>query len=232
MKSLFAAAAILAFGACSASAADLAPRSYTKASPPIVAHVYNWTGFYIGAEAGRGWGGDRWGDVYGTILLANPKPDGALAGGVVGFNWQFTPHLVVGIEGSFNWANLNDRQVDVLAPEYTVSTKIDRLFTATGRLGYAWGSWMVYGKGGAAWTRDENSFIAPAFGNFFFPAFNREGWTAGGGIEWMFANSWSAKVEYDHYDFGQKDTFLGEDEHLGARLNLDSVKAGINYHFN
>ena len=51
MKKIALAAAALALGTVSASAADMAARYYTKA-PVAVAAVYNWTGFYIGAQAG------------------------------------------------------------------------------------------------------------------------------------------------------------------------------------
>ena len=54
MKKIAFAAAVLALGTVSASAADMAAR-YTKA-PVAVAAVYNWTGFYIGADGGYGWG--------------------------------------------------------------------------------------------------------------------------------------------------------------------------------
>lgn len=55
MKKLPIAAAALILGAAGASAADLAARPYTKAPAPVAA-VYNWTGFYIGAQAGYAWG--------------------------------------------------------------------------------------------------------------------------------------------------------------------------------
>jgi outer membrane immunogenic protein len=55
MKKIVLAAAALAIGTVSASAADLAARPYTKAPAPIAA-VYSWTGFYIGADVGYGWG--------------------------------------------------------------------------------------------------------------------------------------------------------------------------------
>ena len=49
---IVAASAIVEISA--ASAADLAPRTYTKA-PPVSA-IYDWTGGYVGIEGGFGWG--------------------------------------------------------------------------------------------------------------------------------------------------------------------------------
>jgi outer membrane immunogenic protein len=33
----------------------------------------------------------------------------------------------------------------------------------------------------------------------------RTGWTVGGGVEWRFAPQWSAFLEGNYYDFGDKD---------------------------
>src|SRR6266849_6346056 len=48
--------------ACSANAADLGPRPAYKAPPPppVVAPVYNWTGFYVGGHFGGGWARKAW----------------------------------------------------------------------------------------------------------------------------------------------------------------------------
>ena len=43
--------------AAPASAADLAARPYSKAPPPMIAAIYDWSGFYIGANGG--WGSTR-----------------------------------------------------------------------------------------------------------------------------------------------------------------------------
>ena len=48
--------ALAALGmAAPASAADLAARPYVKAPPPMIAPVYDWTGFYIGPNLGGAW---------------------------------------------------------------------------------------------------------------------------------------------------------------------------------
>ena len=49
------AVSLLAVSAVSASAADLAARPYTKAPPVAVTAVYDWSGFYIGANGGGAW---------------------------------------------------------------------------------------------------------------------------------------------------------------------------------
>lgn len=96
------AAALTLFTATGALAADLAPRVYTKAPPPVVA-VYDWTGFYIGGNVGYSWGrsDSSLGLIdAGTIVnAANSKfnMNGVIGGGQIGYNWQRS-NWVFGLE--------------------------------------------------------------------------------------------------------------------------------------
>src|ERR1700722_17165487 len=90
-KFLLVTVGLLALGtAAPASAADLAP--YTKAPPPVVA-IYDWTGFYIGANGGGGWGPKCW-DVPNfrgpAVRFSEGCHDatGGVAGGQIGYRWQ------------------------------------------------------------------------------------------------------------------------------------------------
>ena len=67
MKKLLLGAVGLIAMATSASAADLAARPYTKA-PVALPVIYDWTGFYIGANGG--WGQSR--DCWGLVTVAGP----------------------------------------------------------------------------------------------------------------------------------------------------------------
>ena len=77
--------------AAPASAADLAARPYTKAPPPVVAPIYDWTGFYIGANGG-------WGQSRNCVDFFNAtgvdfadgcrERSGGLVGGQLGYRWQ------------------------------------------------------------------------------------------------------------------------------------------------
>ena len=92
MKRTIAAVFIAAtFASLPAAAADL-PRAAPTA-PTVFVPVFTWTGFYVGANAGYGWG--RLTDPTGTFTT---NLDGGLAGGQVGYNWQ-TGNWVFGIEG-------------------------------------------------------------------------------------------------------------------------------------
>jgi outer membrane immunogenic protein len=96
MKKLIIALTVVAAFTGSASAADLAARRYTKA--PMMAPVYNWTGFYIFGGAGGGlWDADS--NVQSTVPpLAAITRDQRMGGdgwfGTVGAGddwpvWQF-----------------------------------------------------------------------------------------------------------------------------------------------
>ena len=67
-KLLLGAVGLVAMGiSAPASAADLAARPYTKAPPPMVAPVYDWSGFYVGINGGGGWSRRCW-DLFSTTV--------------------------------------------------------------------------------------------------------------------------------------------------------------------
>src|SRR5215468_3845131 len=99
--------------AAPASAADLAARPYAK-SPAMIAALYDWSGFYIGANGG--WGSSRkcWDNVNvaGTLFASEGCHDatGGPAGGQIGYRWQ-AGTWVFGVEGQGNWADLHGRNI-------------------------------------------------------------------------------------------------------------------------
>jgi outer membrane immunogenic protein len=99
---LLAIAAIAALGTA-AHAADMA----VKAPPPApIPPTWSWTGFYIGVNGGGASTVTEW--QYTNTLNANSDngAHGPVVGGTFGYNWQFAPHVVVGLEGDWDWANL------------------------------------------------------------------------------------------------------------------------------
>jgi outer membrane immunogenic protein len=101
--------------------------------------------------------------------------------------------------------------------------------TARGRLGYAWDRFMLYGTGGFAWAENDATVTGP--GIAVSQSQTHTGWAAGAGIEWAFADRWSAKVEYMHLDLGSEtyaSNILGG---VSVDTQLDTVKFGVNYRF-
>ena len=111
-KFLLGTVGLIALGmAAPASAADWL-RPYTKAPPPMVAPIYDWTGFYIGGNGG--WGQSRncvdFVEVLGTFGDGCPERSGGLVGGQIGYRWQ-AGTWVFGLEAQGDWADLSHTRV-------------------------------------------------------------------------------------------------------------------------
>jgi outer membrane immunogenic protein len=200
-KFLLGTAALVALAA-PATAADLAARPYTKAAPMIAA-LYDWSGFYIGANGGWGSTHKCWDAVTpaGTFTAAEGCHDatGGTAGGQIGYRWQ-SGTWVFGVEGQGNWADLKGSNPSVAVAGVTNQSRLDAFGLFTGQVGYAANNVLFYVKGGAAVTADRfRTFVTGTnVLNSTTGDDTRWGGTVGTGLEYGFAPSWSAAIEYDH----------------------------------
>jgi outer membrane immunogenic protein len=216
---LFAIAGLATITATSAaSAADL-PRKALPYSTPIYAPV--WSGFYVGVNAGYGWA------TYDTAV-GSDKMKGFIGGGQLGYNWQFGS-IVAGVEGDFQYSGQKRSETAVIGGvTFTGDEKVQYFGTARGRLGYAFDSILLYATGGAAWTNLKAS--VSALGATVSTDTTKMGWTAGGGVEWMFLPRWSVKAEYLYIDSGTTDlTVAGVT--VSGKLKDQVARVGVNYHF-
>jgi outer membrane immunogenic protein len=231
-KFLLVTVALVALGATvPALAADLGARApYTKA-PVYAAPIYNWTGFYIGGHVGGAFSSNS---NFNGLTTGNNGNNGRFLGGVQGgADWQFAPNWVVGAEAQYSW--LSGNVGAVLPGGFAYNNNQRGLGSVTGRFGYTWGPGLLYVKGGYAFS-DNNESVT--FGGvpiaFAINGDHRNGYTVGAGLEYMFAQNWSAKVEYQYYNFGSAN-FIAPAAlvPLGNFTTDDhTVKAGINYRFN
>jgi outer membrane immunogenic protein len=223
MKRTIAAVFIAAtFASLPAAAADL-PRAAPTA-PAVFVPVFTWTGFYVGANAGYGWG--RLTDPTGTFTT---NLDGGLAGGQVGYNWQ-TGNWVFGIEGDIQ-ASWQEESVSGTVAGIgltTVTGEFPWFATARGRLGYAWDRHLLYVTGGGGWVNVKLSVTGA--GATVSSDDTKFAWTIGGGWEWMFMPKWSAKAEYLYMDTGDTNVTLFGVTVSGSGHN-HIARLGINYHF-
>jgi len=200
----------LALGAVAfAGAAHAADLPYRKAPPPAPyvapAPIYTWTGFYAGLNIGGGWFDHGFNNGFGVGGGSYHGNGFVAGGGQIGYNYQFSPLFVAGLETDFQGTSSREHWFG----------------TVRGRLGITPFSpnILIYGTGGFAYG-EVNNF---GFVN------TKTGWTAGGGVEWAFLPNWSAKVEYLYTDLsGNNNGGFGFNRH--TRTNL--VRAGLNYHFN
>ncbi|UGA46693.1 porin family protein [Bradyrhizobium quebecense] len=223
-----------------ASAADLAARPYTKAPPPMVAPIYDWTGFYIGANGG--WGQSNncvdFITAAGTVASGCRDRSGGVFGGQIGYRWQAN-QFVFGLEAQGDWADLSNTRVSLFDPTLSTRVKTDGIGLFTGQLGWAWNATLLYVKGGAAVTSNRLDIFDTFTGLGLVSASNtRWGGTVGVGLEYGFTPNWSVGVEYDHLFMGHSNnSFSVADPRLAAVLNdrisqdVDMVTVRFNYRF-
>jgi outer membrane immunogenic protein len=223
--------------AAPASAADMAVKA---APPPMVAPIYNWTGFYIGANGGWGQSHNCWDfidPVFGNLDNGCRDRSGGLIGGQIGYRWQAS-QWVFGVEAQGNWADLNHTRQSLLFPALSTRTETDGIGLFTGQIGYAWNAALLYVKGGAAVTSNRFS-IHDNFTGFEFASASSTRWggTVGVGFEYGFTPNWSFGVEYNHLWMGDSNNSFTAAALPAAVLNnrvsqdVDMVTARINYRF-
>jgi outer membrane immunogenic protein len=206
-KFLLGLAALVALAA-PASAADLAARPYAKAPAPMIAAIYDWSGFYVGANGG--WGSSRkcWDAEIGGVFIASEgchDATGGVAGLQGGYRWQ-TGGFVFGLEAQGDWADLKGRNVSLFAQPFTNESKVDAFGLFTGQVGYAFNNVLWYVKGGAAVTADRYRIYSTPTAALVGTTTDDTRWggVVGTGLEFGFSPNWSAAIEYDHLFMGNR----------------------------
>ncbi|HWM82534.1 MAG TPA: outer membrane protein [Pseudolabrys sp.] len=223
MKRAILAAAMTALLAGSAYAADL-PVRHMPVKAPVAVPYYNWTGFYIGVNAGG---------AFGRISQAGFGSDslnGFAGGAQIGYNWQVN-NFVFGVETDFQGSSqkISESGFDpLLGGAFSSSGRLNYFGTIRGRLGIAQDRWLVYVTGGYAYQNIKVDFSSP-FGAASSSS-TRGGWTLGGGVEYAFAGPWTLGVEYLYLDSGNRDwNLFGQNVSLRSKNNI--VRAKLNYRF-
>ena len=218
---LAASASLLALTMAAPSLAADLPRPAYKA--PVYVAPFSWTGFYIGANLGYGWGKSNWTNPLATTGDFDTK--GWYGGATLGYNMQ-TGAFVWGIEGDLDLSE--NRGTDTATcGAGGCTTRNMWLGTARGRIGYSFDRFLPYITGGAAFggIKATNPIGASE-------TKTSVGWTLGVGLEYAFLGAWSAKLEYLYADLGKitcSAATCGLDTDVKFRTNL--VRAGINYRF-
>jgi outer membrane immunogenic protein len=232
--------AVAAICVTSANAADLAYQ--TKA--PSLAPSFSWTGCHVGAHGGEGTNHTKMrdpvpnGNIDATMTGQTSNTDGAggFFGGQIGCDYQFSGNMVAGFEASAAFANITGTNQDQFNFEWTLRSQNDWFGSATARFGWAVDRVLFYGRGGFAFAHNKFE-IENANINLGQPSATRTGWTAGAGVEWAVAQSWSVFAETNHYQFGEKDVrFQGNIPLAGnppfivrTKENVEAIKIGVNY---
>ena len=234
----------------SAFAADLAPVPYPQSQK------LQWSGFYLGANAGFAWSFDPRTDCIGVVAPCTTTsfpaaaPAGAAFGVQAGYNWQ-VGDFVLGLEGDANklfaQGVTHFPGVDPGKGPDQLSSRYDWLGTARARVGVARNAALFYATGGFAYGRVGHEYIyapgSPTDTQSFNLSENRMGWAVGGGVEYSLSQNWSVRAEYLYVHLAASNLDISSLQFNGGggnppgtsvlhiNNNLNIVRLGANYRF-
>jgi len=224
-----------------ANAADLA-MAPVEPAPPIV-YAFSWTGFYVGANIGYGFGGDdRVGERsdFGSNFPNVDKFElsGVFGGLQGGYNYQMGS-FVFGLEADIQAAGIDD---DINAStgiiDWTGKSELNWFGTVRPRIGFAWDRALIYATGGVAFGGVDYKIHA----DDGFTTLDQKnddtlvGYAVGAGVEYAFTDNWTAKLEYQYVNFGSENVSGTTADGSAVWTTVEtpdfhSVRLGINYKF-
>jgi outer membrane immunogenic protein len=248
-------------------AADQPPAApLYRPAPFIPRQAVEWTGLYFGVNAGYGWAqgssttvftgsalnqqgfftttpqGAGATELSATQLLGSGNPNGAIAGGQIGFNWQ-AGRVVFGAEVDAQWLGQQTTFAVACTTGCTATenVKIKSLTTGRARVGWAFDWLMPYVTAGAALVNASDDLTVTVGGvTASFPGLSNAtlGWTAGAGLEVALWSNWSARLEYLHVRINDLAASVAIPSALGQGLASEAagyreniVRVGLNYRF-
>jgi opacity protein-like surface antigen len=217
------------YSTAKATAAYASVSPVYKATAPAAPAVGLWTGFYVGAHGGY---------TVGHFLPATVTPglatDVELTGGFgglqTGYNYQFAPHWLVGVEQDISFGKISGSQAQTL-PNPTINASTNYSGTVRERFGYVWDRLLVYETAGIAWANNKVDLqfqgspdLAETHLQF--------GVALGVGMEWAINPDLSVKLEYLYSYIAKEQYFAATPFTAAVSWPLSTVSAGVNWHFN
>jgi outer membrane immunogenic protein len=226
-KFLMGAVAALSLVACASSsqAADLMDM-------PV---GHDWSGFYLGATFGYGFGDNNFSERSIPANSSSGDLDGALFGATMGYNFDLGTGFLLGLEADFSASTINSSAASGTGvPFFNCGggrgciADVENLATVRARVGYLVDNNLFYATGGLA--------VGDATAKFDQNAFNSGsdtlvGWTAGGGVEHAFTERLTGKIEYLYVDLGRLEIPVLCNANCFTDVNFSVVRAGFNYNF-
>ncbi len=211
------------FGEAAAAPADDGPASRS---------TINWTGPYLGVEAGAAASVTRLTATFAGASAQNTEGgQSLLGGGFGGFDYQLSDQFVVGVLGEIAAAN-PQTTLTTSAGGASAFVNISPAFSwsAMARLGWlASPATLLYAVGGytgEAVNTNAAAFAGGATANF--SSYNvLSGWTVGPGIEARIADGWSTKLEYRYSEYGTQSLLPG----VTIQPSTHTVRLGLAYKF-
>jgi outer membrane immunogenic protein len=235
MKRFLALAAVAVLQIAPSMAADFRPQIDSKTPGS------GWSGFYAGLNFGYGvsrapstthlrsitWDYSLEGDL---------SLGGYVGGAQAGYNWQFAPRWLVGLEADVQRSGqrVSSSYSDYDFNPFSTELRLDYFGTIRGRLGWTpTSATLTYLTGGFAWGGLEQGLSLPRSALAGSSRTNKVGWTAGGGIETQLGGGWTARVEYLYLDLGGVASAVGAAvprlEFDAASVRSQIARVGLNY---
>ncbi|MBR1092653.1 carbohydrate porin [Bradyrhizobium manausense] len=212
---------------------------------------WDWSGFYLGSHFFYAAGTSNWSaaqgggaaPLTGSLDFFNSidafKGTGSYFFGLqAGYNYMLPSRVLLGIEADLSAPNTIAGAQTVTSVAGGQTSYTDTVLdygTLRGRLGYAFGNWLVYGTGGLAWAYDKLERTQLAGGNVALgmtetALLSRWGWAAGAGVEVPIWPNWTAKLEFLETSFGNRQkNFPLAGQTYSSDLSMQSVRLGVNY---
>jgi high affinity Mn2+ porin len=246
----------------SAFAADLSSALPSKALPPAVLAAYDWSGFYLGGNAGYAFGGSDWTSaqagvpsVAGAFDFSNgynlsSGTGSYFLGFQAGYDYMTASHWLFGVQADVSFPSFVGGTNTISSiPTGTVSEleRVEFSGHVLGRIGYApsfaAGHWLFYATGGLAFSYDQftrTQLAGTPAGGTAVPGMienvflaPRVGGAVGAGVEVALASHWTAQLQYLFNDYASTAvTFPAGAQRLTADLTLHELTLGLNYRFN
>jgi len=231
---------------------------YQEPAAVVVAEpTFSWSGVYVGAHAGYGWGKTE--DVYNPAA-PEKKLHGGFGGLQAGYNWQFDNNVVLGAEADVSFGSIKRNWYDTAQySTYYTKDKIGTHGTVRARLGYAADRFLPYVTGGLAWADLKHSVGCSdknGLDPILFPAGSTScrsgtarpnfenssskvsvGYSIGAGVEYAVTNNWTLKTEYLYSNYGKKTVTITDPNFPAAsgerrfKTDVSEIRVGVNYKF-
>jgi opacity protein-like surface antigen len=239
---LLGAGMVLAAAAC-AAAADLPAVPAPAYKAPAAAPAYDWTGFYIGGHGSYNWSNTNSTTTNTATGVAFPSASGSSSawhgGGQIGYDYMMPSRVVVGIMADVSSGTSATTTNIGFAETSMTAGKTEESGTVRGRLGYAIDNVLLYGTAGWNWANAQTTRtqVAGQVGNAVAGTVetvstNRNGWTAGAGIGYAFAQNWNVFTEYRYTGVPSTTiTFPLAQRSTNSSSNTSVIEFGLNYKF-
>jgi len=229
-----------------AAAASLLTRSGAQAADIVEPTAYDWTGPYIGLQAGYGWDKPSVNlDKSPALATADQDADsftrdGFVGGAFAGYLFQHES-LLLGLEGDVEYSGMDGstKAVQGTADVGRLESDIDWLASLRLRAGFAMDWALIYATGGLAIGGTELEFSGePGMADHDSDDSTQVGWTVGGGIESALTDNLSIRAEYRYTDLGTLDVRATDVinpaayfEDLEVKNTFHAVRAGVSWRF-